>query len=324
MTKQSKNKKVVVLGGGTGNFTMLTGLKKHPLDISVIVSMVDTGGSTGVLRDELGVLPPGDIRQCLVALSRSDEVMRELMNYRFASGNLKGHNFGNLFLSALEKSTGSFDKAIEVASEILRIDGRVIPATLEDVQLVAYLEDGKVVRGEHTIEYQDLKNLKKIVIEPGIKANPKAVKAILDADVVVISPGDFYQSIIPNLLVRGIPEAITKSKAKTIFMCNLMTKAVHTDGYSVADFTRRIEFYMKGRVDFVIYNNKKPSTKLITRYAKKGERPVKVGKDLPKSKFIGGDLVSKKIAKQTKGDLLKRNFIRHDSEKVAKIIVSLL
>src|SRR3972149_10175480 len=131
---------VVTIGGGTGQFTLLSGLKKYPVKLTAIVSMADDGGSTGVLRDELGVLPPGDIRQCLVALSRSDEVMRELMNYRFASGNLKGHNFGNLFLSALEKSTGSFDKAIAVASEILRIDGRVIPATLEDVQLVAYLE----------------------------------------------------------------------------------------------------------------------------------------------------------------------------------------
>src|SRR4030042_2306596 len=160
MTKIIKKKRVWVVGGGRGNFTILAGLKKHPLYLSAIVSMVDSGGSTGVLRDELGVLPPGDVRQCLVALSSSDKFMRELMNYRFTSGKLRGHNFGNLLLSALEKTTGSFDSAIEEASKILRIRGRVIPVTLDDVNLVAYFNDGRMISGQHTIERENLGNLK--------------------------------------------------------------------------------------------------------------------------------------------------------------------
>ncbi len=324
MAKQARKKKVVVLGGGTGNFTILNGLKKHPLDISVIVSMVDTGGSSGVLRDELGVLPPGDIRQCLVALSSSDEYMRELMSYRFTNGKLKGHNFGNLLLSALEKSTGSFDKAIEATSEILRIRGRVIPATLDNVQLVAHLKSGKVVRGEHTIEYQNLDDLEKLVLDPVARANPKAKLAIKSADAVIIAPGDLYQSTIPNLLIKGITEEIRKSKAKKIYVCNLMTKKVHTDGYSVGDFTDKIEFYLGGKIDFVIYNNKKPDPKLVRRYAEKGERPVSPGKNLPVKKFVGGDLLGKKFPKPIKNDPLRRNLIRHNSDKVAEMIVSLL
>lgn len=324
MVTKIRNKQVVTIGGGTGNFTLLTGLRNYPLDLSVIVSMADNGGSTGLLRDELGVLPPGDIRQCLVALSSSDKTMRTLMNYRFSGGKLSGHNFGNLFLSALEKTTGSFDRAIDEAAKILRINGRVIPVTLDNIQLVAYLRNGQIVRGEHTIEYKNLSNLKKIALEPKAKANPKAIEAIKNADMIIIAPGDLYQSIIPNLLVSGIVSAIQESKAKKIYVCNLMTKPKHTDGYSVKDFSNHIELYLKSKLDFIIYNNKLPSNKLITRYAEEGERPVSIDQGLDKRRFIGKDLISRKIAQPTKGDLIQRNLIRHNPQKIAETIVSLL
>ncbi len=314
----------MVVGGGTGNFTILTGLKKHPLDLSAIVSMVDSGGSTGILRDELGVLPPGDVRQCLVALSSSDKFMRELMNYRFTSGKLRGHNFGNLLLSALEKTTGSFDSAIEAASEILRIRGRVIPVTLDDVNLVAYFNDGRMISGQHTIERENLGNLKKLTLKPRAKANPKAINAIKDANLIIIGPGNFYQSIIPNLLVGGIPEAIRRSQAKKVYICNLMTNAGHTDGFRVRDFTNKLELYLGGKVDFIIYNNKAPNRSFIKRYVEEGGHPVRPETNLPKQRFIGEDLLSRKIVKPLKGDLLRRNLIRHNSDKVAEIIVSLL
>lgn len=324
MGNTPQKKKVVVIGGGTGNFTILTGLKKHPLELSAIVSMADNGGSSGVLRDELGVLPPGDIRQCLVALSSSDRTMRELINYRFSKGTLKGHSFGNLLLSALEKSMGSFDKAIEAASEILRIEGRVIPVTLANTHLVAYLKGGKIVHGEHTIEFANLTDLKRLTLEPSAKANPKAKEAIKQADLIVIAPGDFYQSIVPNFLVRGIRTSINQSRAKKVYICNLMTKEKHTSNFGVKDFAEKLESYMGSDLDFIIYNNRKPDEKLIRRYAEENEHPVKIETRLPKPKFIGGDLLSKQIAKSVKGDPIRRNLIRHDSDKVAKIIVSLL
>ncbi|KKT22060.1 MAG: hypothetical protein UW08_C0019G0009 [Parcubacteria group bacterium GW2011_GWB1_43_8b] len=324
MKKTQKKKKVVVIGGGTGNFTLLMGLKKYPVELCAIVSMADNGGSSGILRDELGVLPPGDIRQCLVALSSSDRVMRELINYRFTEGKLRGHNFGNLLLSALEKSSGSFDKAIEAASEILRIEGKVIPVTLTNTNLIAYFSNGKVIRGEHTIEFANLSNLKKLTLEPKAKANPKAIQAIKQADVIVIAPGDFYQSIVPNFLVKGIPEAMRMSRAKKVYVCNLMTKQQHTSGFGVKDFVSNLESYMGSAVDFVIYNNKAPNPALIRRYAEENEYPVKAEYRLPKPKFIGADLLSRQIANSVKGDLLRRNLIRHDSNKIAKMIVSLL
>ena len=228
----AKNKKkVVVLGGGTGTFTILSGLKKYPFELTAIVAMSDNGGSTGVLRDELGVLPPGDVRQCLVALSRSDKLMRDLMNYRFENGGLKGLSFGNLLLSALEKVTGSFDSAVEKASEILRLDGRVIPATLDEVHLMAQVGT-RIVRGEEKIQMTKLNgSLRRLWLEPEGRANPKALKAIREADAIIIGPGNLYASLIPNLLVAGIPEAIKKSKAKKIFICSLMTKVEHTKNF---------------------------------------------------------------------------------------------
>lgn len=318
-----KKQKIVTIGGGTGSFTILSGLKYYPVEISAIVSMADDGGSTGILRDELGVLPPGDVRQCLVALSESGKVMRDLFNYRFSSGSLSGHNFGNIFLSTIEKVTGSFDRAAKEAGKILRIQGRVIPVTLTDTKLVATFADGKKIVGQNNIDEVNLQGLSSIELVPRANANKEALEAIRKADKIVINPGNFFSSLVPNLLVDGIVEAISKSKAKKIYVANLMTKPGHSDNYSVVDYLNLLESYLgKKSIDTVIYNTSKPSKELLNKYARQGECFVELG-NLPKNirtKFIGAPLLSKKKLKQQKGDIMKRTLIRHDSDEIAKLI----
>lgn len=325
MAKKGR-KSVVVIGGGTGTFTVLSGLKKYPIDLTAIVAMSDSGGSTGVLRDELGVLPPGDVARCLVALSRQDVLMRALMDYRFDGGKLKGHRFGNLLLSALEKTTGSFDKAVEKASDILRTDGRVIPSTLNNVHLMARVGT-RVVRGEEKIQMTSMNgSLKKLWLEPSGRANPKALAAIAAADAIVIGPGGFYTGVLPNLLVRGIPEAIRKSKAKKIFVCNLMTKKEHTKNYSVADYTHALERYLGGPVDTVVYNDTTPPLRTLKRYAREGDT-LTSWSSLPEHReLVGAKLLAqgetkfKKIGTPGK----EASLVRHDSAKLASAITRVL
>lgn len=315
-----KRKQIVAIGGGTGTFTILSGLKKHPVDLAAVVAMADDGGSTGVLRDEMGVLPPGDIRQCLVALSEEDVLMRALMNYRFENGGLQGHSFGNLLLSALEKITGSFEEAIEKAAEILRIDGKVIPATLDNVKLVAEA-NGHILYGEKMIDTHDLTDLTRILLQPKATANPRAVEAIRHADAIVIGPGDLYTSLLQILLIEGIAKAIRESKAKRIFVCNLMNKKGHTDGFSVQTFADRIEHYLGGPLDLVLFNSEKPSVSLVSRYAREGT-PVAVDRRLPKDKFVGSKLLRNGAhGRQDKTDRVRRTFIRHDPERLAALIM---
>ncbi len=330
--EKSKTKKIVVIGGGTGTFTVLSGLrkfrKKNNLELSAVVSMADDGGSTGILRDELGVLPPGDIRQCLVALSTKDILMRDLMNYRFDNGALRGHNFGNLLLSALEKVTGGFDTAVEKVSDILRCEGKIIPVTLSKVTLVAKFQNGSEVRGQKNIHISDMSGLYAMSLYPKAKVNPKAVEAIMEADLIVIGPGDLYSSIVPNFIMPKMSQAILKTDAKKVYICNLMTKAGHTDGLSVEDFAMRIENYLDTELDAVIYNNKKPQKKLIEKYKREGEELVDfsgVADDRKNSrKFIGGDLLNRNIQPRKKGDFLSRNLIRHSPELLAKLILGAL
>lgn len=326
--KSPKNNKknVVVLGGGTGTFTILTGLKKYPFNLTAIVAMSDNGGSTGVLRDELGVLPPGDVSRCLIALSTSDQLMRNLMDYRFQEGTLKGHKFGNLLLSALEKVTGSFDGAVEKASDILRLKGRVVPATLDEVHLMAEV-GSRTIRGEEKIQMTKLNgSLKRLWLEPAGKANPKAIEAIKNADAIIIGPGNLYASLIPNLLVKGIPEAIKKSRAKKIFVCSLMTKVEHTKNFSVADYTGTIEKYLGSSLDIVIYNNKKPSDELLMRYARVNDTPTSWAV-LPKGReLIGANLHSRHFHTNNKIGIASResSLVRHDPSKLAETIGKIL
>ena len=319
-------KKIVVLGGGTGTYTVLSGLKKYPVSLTAIVAMSDNGGSTGSLRDELGVLPPGDVRTCLMALSTSDKLMRELMTYRFEKGTLKGHSFGNLLLSALEKTTGSFDSAVEKASDILRLRGKVIPATLNNVHLMAKVGT-RTIRGEERIQMSKLNgSLKKLWLSPLARANPKALAAIRDADAIIIGPGNLYASLAPNLLVRGIPEAIRKSKAKKIFICNLMTKKEHTHGFSVADYTKAIEKFLGGRVDIVVYNNKVPSEKLLKRYAREGDTITSWERLPGKHVLIGANFLAREnhVHNKIGTPAIESSLVRHDVPKLSAAIAKVV
>lgn len=317
--------KVVVIGGGTGTFTVLSGLKKLPLDLTAVVTMADNGGSTGVLRDEFGVLPPGDLRQCLIALSEADGVMRELFNHRYQSGGLTGHTFGNLFISTLEQITGSIDTALEVAGEILHIRGRVVPVTLSKVQLIAKLQNGKVLEGESALSNYQLVSrfgVEKIQLRPRPKANPRAIRAIREADVIIVGPGNLYASLIPNFLVPGVGKALIASKAKKIYVANLMNKHGHTDDFTVADYARTLEGVIgaNGVFDVVLYNTKQPAQALIRKYAEEGEPVARGVFAKGGQKVVGLDLISDSIAKTPKKDLLCRTLIRHDPDKLAQAI----
>jgi len=325
-------KKVVTIGGGTGSFTILKGLKEYPLDISAIVSMADDGGSTGVLRDELGVLPPGDVRQCLVALSDSSEDLLKLMNYRFENGGLNGHSFGNLFLSALEKTSGSFSKGVEEAMRILKVKGEVIPVTEHDARLNAELKDGEIIRGEHSIDHNPFqrKGLKRLFYEQEVKANRKAIDRISDADIIVIGPGSHYTSIIPHLIIEDIAKAVANSKAKVAYVVNLTNKRDHTSGFTVKDYVDSIERYIgKGRIDFVICNTEKPSDEILSRYKEQegDDALVQIANEMKNDqRLIAENLISSEEVRRNKSDKLagQRSLIRHDSKVLAQIVNGLV
>jgi len=267
-------KKVVVIGGGTGSFTVLRGLKNYNVDLSAIVSMADDGGSTGILRDELGVLPPGDVRQCLVALSDSGRLMRSLMNYRFEHGCMEGHSFGNIFLCALEKVMGSFETAVEEIGKIMKIKGKVIPVTTNQVRLHMMLNEKKLLKGEREIllAKESLIGFKSIYLEPFPKANPKALDAIINADVIIFGPGGLYTSLIPNLLVEGVSKALRESEAKKIFVVNIMNKKVQTPGFKLSNYLHEIQrFIGKDIFDQILINKENPPKKLVSNYAEESE-----------------------------------------------------
>lgn len=325
-------KRIVVMGGGTGSFAVLSGLRTSSCIISAIVTMSDNGGSSGLLRDELGVLPPGDIRQCLVALSNAHKPLRELFTYRFKNGGLKGHTMGNIFLAALQDLTGSFEKAIETAGEVLQIKGRVLPVTLENVELRARLKNGDLLKGENAITTSLLLQrvgIEKLSLAPHAKANPKAIRAIREADLFVLAPGNLYCSLIPNLLVKGISEAIAKSKARKVYVCNLVTKKGQTENFHVHHFVEELERWA-GRTlfDTVLYNSERPSETLLKKYKKQGELVVfkKTARIREGLEFYGAPFLSKRIPVLEKADALahQRSFIRHDSKKLASVLLSLL
>jgi len=324
-------KKIVTISGGTGGFMLLSGLKKYPADISAVVAMADDGGSTGELRDELGVLPPGDVRQCLVALSDASDDLRTLMNYRFSEGGLRGHNFGNIFLSALEKTHKDFLGGIDTAMDILKVKGRVIPVTGSDARLRLELCDGTIIEGEDAIDHANFqsKGVRKLSFDSHIKVNPKAVKAIMEADLVVIGPGDLYGSILANLIIPDIARAVRDTRAKVVFNVNLTNKRGHTNGFSVDDYVAAVEEHIgAGRIDFVTFNTKKPSPGLLKKYEEQEGKGFLVQFDktkVPERKFrvICGDFLKNGEARKVKGDALagSRSFIRHDSDKLVETIM---
>lgn len=345
--------KIVVIGGGTGSFVVLSGLRNYAHDITALVSMADDGGSTGQLRDEYGALPPGDVRQCLVALSSSPKV-RELFNYRFDGGSFSGHSFGNLFLTALEQMTGDFAKAVELAEDVLRVEGHVVPITLDPV--VINLDHGakKILRHEREIDgikfvkkhpklwlektstgmdesdkNANARNLPRVISRKP-KFNPAAEKAILDADIVVVAPGDLYKSIGPALVVPGVGKALAHTKAKIVYIANLVNKPGQEDDFSVADYADEIERFAGGQfLDYVIYNTHQPSRKLLERYAKEGELPVEIDSaKLHAAHYFakGAELLAGEIwSNPNSRDPIagQRTLIRHDPDAIARAIMKI-
>ena len=314
-------KNIVTIGGGTGSFTVLSGLKKlNNVSLTAIVSMADNTGSTGILRDELGVLPTGDVRQCLVALSDHIEIVRKLMNYRFDNGSLKGHSFGNIFLAALEKITGNFVQGIEIASEILKVRGIVIPVTKEKTELCARLDNGTLIVGQGNIGKTNLYKfgLQKIFYRKKISLNNKAKYSILKANYIIIGPGDYYESLVPNLIVNGFKEAVCKSKAKIILSINLTNKKWHTRYWKASDYVKNTEKYLGRKVDIILLNNKSPSSAQMKRYKLKEGDGVLVKDNLQDIRVVRRPLLSHLFFDHI------RSFIRHDSDKFAKSIADIM
>lgn len=314
-----KRKNIVVIGGGTGTYTVLSGLKEYPVNLTAIVSMADDGGSTRVLREEFGMLPPGSVRPALVALSNAPETLSEIFNFRFAKGTFKGHNFGNLFITALTEQFGNFEKALQEAGKILNIQGEVIPSTMRHIRLMAELENGKLVQGEADIDvpkHDGRLKIQNVWLSPRAKANPKAVAALQEADLIVLGPGDLFSSVIPNLLVEGISSAIKKSRAKKVFVCNIMTKFGETTGFTAEDFLTTLEKYLgKNVIDCVVVNKTKPLKARVRKYEKE------------KAEFVRYDKakLKKRVGNVVGADLLRQGgFIRHDSDKLAKVLFALL
>lgn len=322
--------KLVVIGGGTGSFSLLSGLKHYVQNITALVNMADDGGSSGQLRDELGILPPGDVRQCLVALSDSPKA-RDLFNYRFAEGSLSGHTFGNLFLTALEQMTGSFAEGVELASQVLNISGKVEPITLDKVTLFLKTADGIVTKGQFEITKARFSDPRPdLWLDPEASLNPSAKQAILEADMVVIAAGNLYGSLAPALITKGIKGALVESKAKKVYVCNLVTKPGQTDGFKVHDFAAEIERFIGAPVlDYVLYNKTAPSQDLLNKYAHEGE----FGVGFDKSALDGAHYVAKSadlLAGEPTfvpqpGDPLaaSRTFIRHDPDKTARALMKI-
>ena len=329
--------KIVVIGGGTGTYTTLLGLKKYNLDISVIVTMTDSGGSNRVIRDEFGLLPTSDIRQALVALASDevDDLYRKLFTYRYHQGTgLNGMTFGNLFMLALTDILGSQKQALKETCRLLGIKGHIIPVTYDDSQLLARYDNGKQVLGEHSIDEPSEEFATHRIIEletiPEAHANPEAVQALLEADLIVFSPGDLYTSLLSNIIVKGIREAILKSKAKKIFIINLMTKHGQTNHFKASDFCLELSKFLKGHnPDYILINKPlKLNRKIAQRYDEEKAEIVQDDlnehwENLAGSKIIRKNFTAKEIYENARGDKLKRSLVRHDSDALAKAIYSI-
>jgi len=311
--------KIVVVGGGTGLSVLLHGIKEFSSNIKAIVTVADSGGSSGRIREQFNILPPGDIRNCLVALADSEPLMQKLFQFRFREGgDLQGHNFGNLFITAMTKVTGDFEAAIKESSKVLAIRGEVIPSTLERVALVAEYEDGSHIKGEDKIPKQNLP-IRKVTLSPGnVPAADEAIKAIQEADVIILGPGSLYTSIIPNLLIKGITDAIAESQAMKIYICNVMTQTGETDGYKASDHLRALIGHSgkKDVVNFCVVNTATKVPKgLLEKYEKEKSFPVMA--DSKRIKELNCSVVEGNLISAT-------DYLRHDSEKLSKIIISLI
>lgn len=310
--------KIVVIGGGTGLSTMLRGLKSYTNNITAIVTVGDDGGGSGKLREDLGMLPPGDIRNCILALADTEPIMEDLLQYRFTEGTLKGQNFGNLFLAAMAEISDNFEDAVKKMSSVLAVTGKVLPVTLDDMKLVAKLENGSVVEGESRIPEEVVRigsKIKELSINPN-DAEPldEALKAIEEAEAIIMGPGSLYTSIIPNLLVKDISKTISKSQALKIYISNVMTQPGETDNFSVSDHLKVLMKYGgKESVDCVVANNGSVDRDIEERYLKEGSRVVDL--DYEKVQELGVDVIATDLVQVTKG------YVKHDSIHLASVLM---
>lgn len=315
--KLNRGPRIVAVGGGTGLSMLLSGAKNITNNLTAIVSVGDDGGSSGRLREEMGILPPGDIRHCITALADDEDLVNKLFKYRFTNGEgLEGHSFGNLFLTALYDITGDMVSAVRASSRVLSIRGRVLPATLDDMKLVAEMEDGRIIHGESTIPEAHGK-IKRLYTEPAnCKALPDVIQAIRDAELIILGPGSLYTSVIPNLLVKEISEEIIKSKAKKIYVCNIMTQVGETDNYSVASHVNALIDHAGSSdiLDAVLVNNSIPKN-ISPAYAKNNSYPVVL--DMENLKPTGVKLVSSKLIEEEES---KNGLVRHSSSRVARAV----
>lgn len=332
MKKVETSKNIVCIGGGTGTFVTLKGLKHTPHHLSAIVAMSDSGGSNKRIRDEFGLLPTSDIRQSLVALSDENGgagLLRKLFMYRFEKGEgITGMTFGNLFMAALSDILGSQAEAIRQTANVLRIHGQVIPVTLTNTNLFAEYENGKTLTEEHLIDeppHDGKLKITKVYLKPNAIANPDALTAIRNADLIVLGPGDLYTSLIPNLLVDGISGAIRDSRGKIVYVMNLMTKFGQTYNFQAADHLHIVDTYLGGHVDTIIINSAPLPATALAIYAKYHEVPVIDDiHRIPHTKVIRADVAGRQMTIKPKSDTLIRSLIRHDSKKLAKILNALV
>lgn len=312
--------KIVVFGGGTGLSILLRGLKKYTKDISAIVTVADNGGGSGVLREDLGMLPPGDMRNCIIALSDIEPIMVSLMQHRFNDGYLKGQSFGNLLIAAMYEIFGDYEHALKEIGSIFRLSGKVLPMTLQDAQLKAHLDNGECILGEKDIpDYVSKSNCKidRVSLVPEI-CTPleETLKDIKEADIVLLGPGSLYTSVIPNILVSNITEAIVDSKAKVFYICNLMTQPGETDNYNVYDHVNAIiKHSSRYLIDYVIANDELISDNQIQNYKFKGAKQVLVDDDqIKKLEEMNIKVISSDFTE------IKKNYIRHNSEKIGQLL----
>ncbi len=313
--KLNRGPKIVAIGGGTGLSMLLKGIKKITNNVTAVVTVGDDGGSSGRLREELGVLPPGDIRNCIAALADDEDLVTKLFQYRFKRGEgLEGHSFGNLFLTALCAITGDMVRAVKESSNVLSIRGKVLPSTLDDMKLVAEMEDGRIIRGESTIPESHGK-IKRLFSDPAdCKALDDVIKAIKEADLIILGPGSLYTSVIPNLLIKDISQAISDSDAKKIYVCNVMTQPGETDDYTVFNHINAILSHAghQNIIDAVLVNDKMPEN-LAEKYKLAGSFPVVLDEEHARKKNI--EIVSRKLIEENKEGL-----VRHSSNRVARAI----
>ncbi len=314
----SRGPRIVTVGGGTGLSVLLSGLKDYTSNISAVVTVADNGGSSGRLRQQFDVLPPGDIRNCLVALADAPTLMRDLFQFRFdANSEFSGHSFGNLFLTVMTRLTGDFEKAIKETSKVLALRGQVIPSTLGNVTLVAHYSDGSTVVGEDQIP-RARKLISRVCLTPEQPlATPDALKAIKEAQIIVLGPGSLYTSIIPNLLIKEITQEIAKSEAIKVYVCNVMTQPGETDGYSVSDHIKALLKHSHEQIlDYCVVNNGEVPSEVLKRYSQ--DSSTLVVNDRKKIENLGVRVVEEDFS------MIQDGVIRHDAEKLAKIILSFI